>query len=71
MNSRTIWAEQGERSTGYFLKLEKARQVSNRIAALRGRDGSILSKTSEILKECSEYYARLYSESKRKNEDIL
>ncbi len=48
IRSRAIWAEQGERSTAYFLKLEKAIQVANRIDALRGRNGSILSKDSEI-----------------------
>ncbi len=71
IRSRAIWAEQGERSTAYFLKLEKARQVANRIDVLMGRDSNILSKDSEILKECAAFYARLYSESKRKNEDIL
>ena len=61
VRSRAEFMEQGERSTRYFLSLEKARQNSNVIRVVKSDRGNLYSD-KEILEEASSFYKKLYSE---------
>ena len=42
IRSRVKWAEEGEQSTSYFLRLEKKNSSDRWIAAMRGSDGIVV-----------------------------
>ena len=55
------WAEEGERSTKYFLRQEKLRGQRRLIAAIRRPDGSLARSTRDILSVWRDYYYKLFS----------
>ena len=63
IRSRAKWLEQGEKSTSYFLNLEKQHQSTNCIHTLRGSDGNKVTTDSEILEEAKKFYTKLFLNS--------
>ena len=61
IRARTQWAEEGEKSTKYFLRQEKIHGQRRLIAAIRRVDGSIAKETSDILAVWRDYYFKLFS----------
>jgi len=61
IRSKAKWIEEGEHSTSYFLGLEKQRQENNAIKKLQCCDGNIAKTDSDILKECTSFYQKLYT----------
>ena len=61
IRSRAEWIENGEKSTKYFLSLEKIRQNKKNIRKLTSADGRTLTQPSDILKEQVNFYSNLYS----------
>lgn len=59
---------EGEKNTKYFLNLEKIRNNSKVIAALKSEEGIVISDPEEILKEEREFFKRLY---RKENEGSL
>ena len=55
------WAEDGERSSRYFLRQEKLRGQQRLIAAIRRSDGTIARSTRDILAVWRDYYFGLFS----------
>lgn len=70
IRSRAKWLEEGERSTRYFLKLERKRQTYNRIDTLRNGNGEQIYDDHEILDELVKFYSRLYSSKNIDEEKI-
>ncbi len=68
--ARSKWIEEGEKSTRYFLGLEKKKQSSNVINKLKVKDYFIY-KDKEILKEIAGYYEKLYSSNNIVTKDII
>ena len=56
MRSRSKWIEQGEKSTSYFLGLEKARQASNCITCLKDETGTMHHSDDAILNVARSFY---------------
>ncbi len=61
IRSRAAWVELGERSTRYFLGLEKSRQVTNTIHSLKDEDGNAKLDDQDILQETHKFYSKLYT----------
>ena len=61
IRSRAKWVEEGEKSTSYFFRLEKARQTSNCVEVLRDKSGNEKTDDADILKIAHDFYANLYS----------
>ena len=61
IRSRAKWIEEGEKSTSYFLQLEKQRQTFNTITNLRNANGQIVENNRNIISECAHYYRKLYN----------
>jgi hypothetical protein len=69
IRSRVAWVEEGERSTSYFLAVEKHRQGGNVIKSLKENDRTY-SDDNDILKVASNYYETLYTSKNPNNNDI-
>lgn len=61
LRSKAQWSLEGERSTHFFLGLERHRQTGNTINTLYNENGEILTDTFSILNRVQEYYTELYA----------
>jgi hypothetical protein len=64
IRSRAKWVEEGERSTAYFLGIEKNRQTNNVIDSLKDTKGIVQTNDETILEIAKEYYSNLYKTTK-------
>ncbi|KAJ8038829.1 LINE-1 retrotransposable element ORF2 protein [Holothuria leucospilota] len=64
VRSRARWVEQGEKSTAYFLNLEKRNKKYNVIQKLKAADGEEVAEGPQILKELGNFYEVLYTSEK-------
>ena len=58
---RTRWYEEGEKSTKYFLGLEKMKYSNKTLNKILCSDGSVTRDEKKILKEQAKFYKKLYS----------
>ena len=61
IRSKVQWHEEGERSTKYFLGLEKSRGLKKHVRKLKLENGKITTDPEQILKAQVNYYSNLYS----------
>ena len=61
------WREQGEKTTKFFLSLEKSRARDNTITNIRS-NGKTIYDEKIILHEIGKFYQELYTENSNKNE---
>ena len=62
IRARVKWMEEGERSTKYFLSLEKRNGAKKRITQIESICGKkVLKKENDILKETVKFYKTLYT----------
>jgi len=70
IRSKAKWVEEGEKSTSFFLRLEKKHQTFNVIDCLENNEGSIIRSDDDILNHCVQFYKKLYSSNKPNKEKI-
>ena len=71
VRSRSKWIEQGEKSTSYFLNLEKTRQNNNRITKLIDINSKRqYNSDKDILKHCASFYSKLYTSNNPRQDHI-
>ena len=70
IRSRARWIEDGERSTSYFLGLEKARQVYNCINCLKDANGKRHHCDHGILSTAKSFYENLYTSKSKSPSDL-
>ena len=63
IRSRAKWIEEGEKSTSYFLRLEKKHQIYNTIEKLKISNGQTTTNNDDILEEAVNFYQKLYTSS--------
>ena len=68
--SRAAWVELGEKSTKYFLGLEKSRQTNNVIHSLKDKTGREKVEDQDILQAATGFYADLYKSNACTNEAV-
>ena len=61
VRSRIRWAEEGESSSRYFLRLERKRGTENWIPAMKNPDGLIASSITDISDSWVSFYANLFT----------
>ena len=61
VRSRVQWAEEGETSSRYFMRLEKKRGAENKIPAMKNPDGSIASRITDIGDSWVSFYTNLFT----------
>ena len=61
VRSRVRWAEEGETSFRYFLRLEKKHGTENWIPAMKNPDGSIASSIFDICDSWVSFYSSLFT----------
>lgn len=65
--AKSNWALYGERPSKYFLNLEKRKNKANTLHSLITNNGTVLTKSEEILNEGRTFYSELYQDE----EDFL
>ena len=60
IRSRTHWAEEGESSTSYFLRLEKKNGTEDWISAMQNSDGSIVADVPSVCDSWVSFYSDLF-----------
>ena len=63
IRSKGRWHEEGEKSTKYFLSLEKRNHSKKCMKKLQLNDSTIIDNPAIILEEQKKYYHKLYSKS--------
>ena len=61
IRSRVRWAEEGEMSSKFFLRLEKKRGSDGWISAMRETDGSLATDISSICSSWVSFYSKLFT----------
>ena len=61
LRSRITWFEEGERSSNFFLNLEKSRQNKKVMRQILTDDGIVISEQQSIIHEQVRFYSDLYS----------
>ena len=69
LRNKIEWFEKGERSTRYFLGLEKIRETEKHIRKLEFNK-NIVTDPAEILKAQRNYYEKMYSECEAHDDDF-
>ena len=67
LRSKVEWYEQGEKSSKYFLGLEKSRAISKHVRKLQLDNGIEITDPKIIMQKQVEYFTDLYSSTYRKN----
>jgi hypothetical protein len=62
MRSKADWVEYGEKSSGYFLRLENRNREIKNITLLLDEEGKKIEGQKEILNEELKYYKNLYTQ---------
>ena len=70
LRSKSKWALQSDRTTAYFLQLEKSRQNSKFISQIKNLEGNIVSETIDILDTVNDYNEQLFSCIQTEDESI-
>lgn len=70
IRSRARWVEEGEKSTKYFLGLEKSNQTKKVITQLQDNYGNIVSDLDKVLQHQVDFYKTLYT-SKNGNVNFI
>ena len=70
IRSRAKWVQDGEKSSKYFLSLEKARQSSNVVNSLKDSSGQVHHSDDGILHTAKAYYENLYKDRPTSGDDI-
>ena len=68
LRSRATWYEKGEKSTKYFLNLEKKSQTKSHVRKLINPDGSEETNPKNILANIKSFYSKLYTRRSIKTE---
>ena len=68
LRSKSEWYEDGEKSSKYFLNLEKRNKAKSHIRKLLISSNAEISKHSDIMNHIKEFYASLYKRRSTKTE---
>ena len=72
LRAKCTWLESGEKTTKYFLNLERNKAKSRVIRALKDTDGDIIDNPNSINKEIEKYYRKLFTKKhKEQNPEYL
>ena len=67
LRSKANWAEEGEKSSRYFLNLEKHNYEIKHLSNVLLDDGALVTKPSEVRDELLKFYTKLYTAPQRNN----
>ena len=73
IRSRARWYEEGERSSKYFLRMEKRNYSNKCINRIKLDDESITADRKQILEQLNRFYKKLYTtvQPETNNENFL
>ena len=65
LRSRANWAEEGEKSSKYFLNLEKHNSELRHLSNVVSDEGLLITRPSEVRDELLKFYSKLYTAPKQ------
>ena len=68
LRSKTSWYEHGQKSSKYFLNLEKRNKAKSHLQKIITDSNSEISDPSEIMHHVKHFYSALYKRRSTKNE---
>ena len=68
LRSKTSWYEHGEKSSKYFLNLEKRNKAKSHLRKIITDSNAEISNPSEIMRHVKHFYSALYKRRSTKNE---
>ena len=71
LRTRTVWYEEGEKSTKYFLNLEKRSKSEMHIRKLIDSSGAEVTEPKFVLKHIKGFYSDLYKRQASKTEECF
>lgn len=69
--SRLLWLKLGDRNTGYFHAITKARKRANGFSVIENEDGQMVHKEEEIIEVIGDYFQSLFSSIPGDREEIV
>ena len=69
LRSKAKFVEEGEKSTKYFLNLEKRNFENKHMKAIINSEGRMINNSEGILKEQASFYHKLYTSNKNMTDD--
>ena len=69
--NRLLWLKLGDRNTGYFHAITKARKRANAFSVLEGEDGQMVHKEDEIVQVIDSYFQKLFSACPGEREETV
>jgi len=70
LRSKIQWAEEGEKNSSYFLKLENYNAQKKTIIHIKDSKGKMLTEQEDILEHINDYYESLYSQGTLANNEL-
>ena len=64
LRAKCQWYEDGEKSTKYFLNLEKKKCIQSTVRTLIDKAGTTFTKREDILSKIQDFYKKLFSKSR-------
>ena len=71
MHSKSNWYEFGEKSSKYFLNLEKRNKAKSHVRKIITENNSKIREPQEILLHIKEFYSTLYKRRSTKGEEEI
>ena len=71
LRSKTDWYELGEKSTKYFLNLEKGNKAKSHIRMILNESSSEITDSKAILSELKSFYSNLYEKKVPKQKQTV
>ena len=68
IRAKIKWAEEGEKPTKYFCRLEARNYINKTVPKIQTDDGNIIQEQQDILKEIKHFYSDLYKGKERSQE---
>ena len=62
LRSKVQWAEEGEKSSAFFLNLENHNHENKTILQLKDANDNLITNQNEILEKLYDFYENLYTE---------
>ena len=68
MRSKSSWYEHGEKSSQYFVNLEKRKKAESHVRSLISESGIQVNDPTEIMSKVRDFYSKLYTRRSTKTE---
>ena len=70
IRAKVNWIEKGEKSTNYFLNLEKYRANNGTVFKIIDKNGNLITDEKDIVEVFADHFSNVYSDNSMNDEDL-